>query len=118
MLKRYKHFNETFSQSSCQVRKKRPDSRLTLQYDKLYVDTAIYIFNDDTGQIELLNVAEIEAEYRSLVGLLCPLLLISILFSVSRERQELEEIQSESLQGEQRTEERREEVAQQVNLNW
>ena len=118
MLKRYKYFNKTFSQSSCQVRKKRPDSRLTLQYDKLYVDTAIYIFNDDTGQIELLNVAEIEAEYRSLVGPLCPLLLISILFSVSRERQELEEIQSESLQGEQRTEERREEVAQQVNLNW
>ena len=41
---------------------------MTLQYDKLYVDNAVYIFNEDIDSIELLNVAEIEAEYRSLVG--------------------------------------------------
>ena len=33
------------------VRKKRPESRLTLQYDKLYVDNAVYIFNEDAAQI-------------------------------------------------------------------
>ena len=37
---------------------------MTLQYDKLYVDNAVYIFNEDIDSIELLNVAEIEAEYR------------------------------------------------------
>ena len=40
---------------------------MTLQYDKLYVDNAVYIFNEEAAEIELLNVAEIEAEYRSLV---------------------------------------------------
>ena len=48
-----------------QVHKKRPASRLTLQYDKLHVDNAIYVFNDETDKIELLNLAEIQAEYET-----------------------------------------------------
>ena len=49
----------------CKVHKKRPASRLTLQYDKLHVDNAIYVFNDETDKIELLNLAEIQAEYET-----------------------------------------------------
>ena len=45
------------------VHRKRPDSRLTLHYDKLHVDNAIYAYNEETDSIELLNVAEIQAEY-------------------------------------------------------
>ena len=49
------------------VHRKRPDSRLTLQYDKLHVDNAIYVYNEETDSIELLNVAEIQAEYENQV---------------------------------------------------
>ena len=50
------------------VHKKRPASRLTLQYDKLHVDNAIYVFNGETDKIELLNLAEIQAEYEAVRG--------------------------------------------------
>jgi hypothetical protein len=34
-----------------QIKKRRPDTRLTLQYDKLYVNNAAaYIYNEDKGQ--------------------------------------------------------------------
>ena len=46
-----------------QVHKKRPDSRLTLQYDKLHVDNAIYVYNEETDSIELINMTDIQAEY-------------------------------------------------------
>ena len=49
------------------VHRKRPDSRLTLHYDKLHVDNAIYVYNEETDSIELLNVAEIQAEYENQV---------------------------------------------------
>ena len=81
------------------------------------MDSAIYILNEDTGQIELLNVAEIEAEYRSLVGWrACNGVPANVLlFPVSRERKEYQETHSESLQGGQREEE---EVAGQIHLDW
>ena len=50
-----------------EVHRKRPDSRLTLHYDKLHVDNAIYAYNEETDSIELLNVAEIQAEYENQV---------------------------------------------------
>ena len=49
------------------VHRKRPDSRLTLHYDKLHVDNAIYVYNEETDSIELLNNAEIQAEYENQV---------------------------------------------------
>ena len=52
-----------------EVHKKRPECRLTLQYDKLHVDNAIYIINEETETIELLNVDEINAEYEKKVRL-------------------------------------------------
>jgi hypothetical protein len=33
-----------------QIKKRRPDTRLALQYDKLYVNNAAYIYNEDKGQ--------------------------------------------------------------------
>ena len=52
----------------CQVHRKRPGSRLTLHYDKLHADNAVYVYNEDTDSIELLNVAEIQAEYENQVS--------------------------------------------------
>lgn len=49
--------------SFIKVHKKRPDSRLTLQYDKLHVDNAIYVYNEETDSIELINMTDIQAEY-------------------------------------------------------
>ena len=37
------------------VRRRRPDTRLNLQYDRLYVNNVAYWYNDDTEQIEILN---------------------------------------------------------------
>ena len=50
-----------------EVHRKRPDSRMTLHYDKLHVDNAIYVYNEETDSIELLNNAEIQAEYENQV---------------------------------------------------
>ena len=38
-----------------QVRRRRPDTRLNLQYDKLYVNNVAYWYNDDTEEIELVH---------------------------------------------------------------
>ena len=43
-----------------QVRKRRPDTRLNLQNDKLYVNNVAYVFNEDTAEIEMLNQPEVE----------------------------------------------------------
>ena len=45
------------------MRKRRPDTRLNLQYDKLYVNNVAYVFNEDTGEIEMLNQPDVE-EYQ------------------------------------------------------
>lgn len=37
------------------VKKKRPDATCSLQYDKLMVDNDIYMYNDLTGQVELVK---------------------------------------------------------------
>ena len=34
------------------VKRKRPDSKCRMQYDKLIVDHQVYMYNDLTGQIE------------------------------------------------------------------
>ena len=41
--------------SNNQVRRRRPDTRLNLQYDKLYVNNVAYWYNDDTEEIELVH---------------------------------------------------------------
>ena len=61
------------------VHRKRPDSRLTLHYDKLHVDNAIYVYNEETDSIELLNVAEIQAEYENQVKSLKNILFLEML---------------------------------------
>ena len=38
----------------------RPDTRLNLQYDKLYVNNVADVFNEDTAEIEMLNQPEVE----------------------------------------------------------
>ena len=45
------------------MRKRRPDTRLNLQYDKLYVNNVAYVFNEDTAEIEMLNQPDVE-EYQ------------------------------------------------------
>ena len=42
------------------VRKRRPETRLHLQYDKLYINNEAYVFNEDSNTIELLNQPELE----------------------------------------------------------
>ncbi len=34
------------------VRQRRPNSKYTLQYDKLIIDNEVYMFNDLNGRIE------------------------------------------------------------------
>jgi hypothetical protein len=41
--------NLEFPDFRLQIKKRRPDTRLTLQYDKLYVNNAAYIYNEDKG---------------------------------------------------------------------
>lgn len=38
-----------------EVRKRRPDTRLNMHYDKLYVDNIAYVYNEETGEIEMLS---------------------------------------------------------------
>lgn len=38
-----------------EVRKRRPDTRFNMQYDKLYVNNAAYVYNEETGEIEMLS---------------------------------------------------------------
>ena len=45
-----------------QVRKRRPETRLNLQYDKLYVNNVAYVVNDDTEEVEMLNQPEGETD--------------------------------------------------------
>jgi len=45
-----------------QVRRRRPDTRLNLQYDKLYVNNVAYCYNEDTEEIELVNQADGDSE--------------------------------------------------------
>ena len=45
-----------------QVRRRRPDTRLNLQYDKLYVNNVAYWFNEDTEEIELVNQSDGDIE--------------------------------------------------------
>ena len=45
-----------------QVRRRRPDTRLNLQYDKLYVNNVAYWFNEDTEEIELVNHSDGDIE--------------------------------------------------------
>ena len=40
------------------MRRRRPDSRLNLQYDKLYVNNVAYWYNDDSAEIEMVNQAD------------------------------------------------------------
>ena len=48
-----------------QVRRRRPECRLSLQYDKLYVDNAAYIYSEDSQEVELLHTPEImETQYQ------------------------------------------------------
>ena len=37
---------------------------MDLQYDKLYVDNAVYIYSEESGEIEMINQQEVEAEQR------------------------------------------------------
>ena len=39
---------------SYKVKKRRPDTRLSLQYDKLYVNNTAYLYNEETEEIEML----------------------------------------------------------------
>ncbi len=36
------------------MKKRRPDTRLCLQYDKLYVNNTAYLYNEETEEIEML----------------------------------------------------------------
>ena len=40
---------------SLKLRRRRPDTRLNLQYDRLYVNNVAYWYNDDTEEIEMVN---------------------------------------------------------------
>ena len=51
-----------------QVRRRRPDTRLNLQYDKLYVNNVAYWFNEDTEEIELVNQSDGDIESQVLCG--------------------------------------------------
>ena len=51
-----------------QVRRRRPDTRLNLQYDKLYVNNVAYWFNEDTEEIELVNQSDGDIESQVLFG--------------------------------------------------
>ena len=44
------------------MRRRRPDTRLNLQYDKLYVNNVAYWFNEDTEEIELVNQSDGDIE--------------------------------------------------------
>ena len=46
------------------MRKRRPETRLNLQYDKLYVNNIAYVYNEDTEEVEILNQPEMETEYQ------------------------------------------------------
>ena len=37
------------------MRRRRPDTRLNLQYDRLYVNNVAYWYNEDTEEIEMLH---------------------------------------------------------------
>ena len=50
------------------MRKRRPETRLNLQYDKLYVNNVAYVYNEDTEEVEMLNQAELETEYQVKLG--------------------------------------------------
>ena len=51
-----------------QVRRRRPDTRLNLQYDKLYVNNVAYWFNEDTQEIELVTPDTGDTESQVRVG--------------------------------------------------
>ena len=38
-----------------QVRKKNPKSRVNLHYNKLYVDSTVYIYNEERDMVEMIN---------------------------------------------------------------
>ena len=40
---------------SLKMRRRRPDTRLNLQYDRLYVNNVAYWYNEDTEEIEMLH---------------------------------------------------------------
>ncbi len=50
------------------MRRRRPDTRLNLQYDKLYVNNVAYWFNEDTEEIELVNQSDGDIESQVLCG--------------------------------------------------
>ena len=60
-------FLTEFSQK---VRRRRPDTRLNLQYDRLYVNNVAYWYNDDTEDIETVNQTDGDHDGQVLYSLL------------------------------------------------
>ena len=56
------HATQCVLTNTNQVRRRRPDTRLNLQYDKLYVNNVAYWFNEDTEEIELVNQSDGDIE--------------------------------------------------------
>ncbi|XP_023334977.1 uncharacterized protein LOC111706351 isoform X1 [Eurytemora carolleeae] len=52
--KRIKEKRSQLLKFAKEVKKRRPDTRLCLQYDKLYVNNTAYLYNEETEEIEML----------------------------------------------------------------
>ena len=37
------------------MRKKKSESRLSLHYDKLYVDNTVYVYNEESEEVEMID---------------------------------------------------------------
>ena len=44
------------------MRKKKSESRLSLHYDKLYVDNTVYVYNEESEEVEMIDNISDEEE--------------------------------------------------------
>ena len=52
------------------MRQRRPESKYSMQYDKLIIDHEIYMFNDMTGRVEEVSqsIQNLDFKNRNLMG--------------------------------------------------
>ena len=44
------------------MRKKKSEGRLSLHYDKLYVDNTVYVYNEESEEVEMIDNISDEEE--------------------------------------------------------
>ena len=53
------------------MRKKKSESRLSLHYDKLYVDNTVYVYNEESEEVEMIDHTSDEEEDHQVGFMLC-----------------------------------------------